>query len=273
MVSQTGSYTVTVYNEFGAGSPPSDPVDISVSESPVLDLINKSDATCNGETSGSIEVMASGGTSPYTYAWNTGQTGSTITDLGAGDYLVTATDANGCQDTLGASISEPPALVISETITHPTCEDSYDGVVEVSVTGGTPVYTIDWSNESTGNRTEKLGPGTVTVTVTDAAQCEETETYTLVPETDVCVTIYEIITPNADGSNDTWEITGIEFYPNATIEVYDRWGRRVYYSQRGYPEPWDGKKDGEVLPMDSYHYIIKLDKNKEPIIGNITIVK
>jgi len=234
--------------------------------------LSKSDASCNGETSGSLEVIASGGTSPYTYTWDNGQTGSVLVNIGAGTYLATATDANGCQDTLSESIQEPDALVITETITHPTCGDSYNGSVEVSISGGTPGYTILWSNGSTGERTEKLGPGMVDVQVTDANQCQVNESYNLIAVTDVCIVAYEIITPNNDGHNDTWEITGIEFYPNATVEVYDRWGRRVYYSD-GYPQPWNGTHDGKVLPMDSYHYIIKLNNGTDPIIGNITIVK
>jgi gliding motility-associated-like protein len=272
LVAVTGSYTVTVYNSSGAESPPSDPVDINVFENPVLNLSSKSDATCYGETSGSIEVIASGGTSPYTYTWDNGETGSGLTGIGAGTYLVTATDAYGCQDTLSESIGEPAALVINETITHPSCGDSYDGAVEVSISGGTPGYMISWSNGSTGERTEKLGPGTIDVDVTDENQCLANESYTLIAETDVCIVPYEIITPNSDGHNDTWEITGIEFYPNTTVDVYDRWGKRVYHSN-GYPQPWDGTHDGKVLPMDSYHYIINLNNGTDPIIGNITIVK
>jgi gliding motility-associated-like protein len=271
-VAEAGSYTVTVFNEFGGASTPSDPVEISVIGSPVLSLVNKTDVTCHGETSGAIEVAAAGGNMPYAYAWSNGQTGSGLTGIPAGSYLATVTDANGCQDTLTTLITEPAAIVISETITHPTCEDSRDGAVEVSVSGGTPGYTIAWSNTSTGNRTEDLPAGTVEVTVTDAVLCQATESYTLTPRNDLCFEIQEILTPNADGYNDTWEITGLEFYPQAVVEVFDRWGRRVY-RYPGNPWPWDGRYDGKALPMDSYHYIIKLDHTKDPIIGNITIVK
>ena len=117
-VTTTGSYTVTVYNEYGAQSPPSDPVEITVLGSPVLNLIGKEDVSCHGESSGSIEVVATGGTTPYAYNWNSGQTGSGLTGIGAGSYVVTATDANGCQDTLHIPIAEPEALEINETITH-----------------------------------------------------------------------------------------------------------------------------------------------------------
>ena len=272
IVTVTGSYTVTVYNEFGTQSVPSDPVDITVLEDPVLNLLSKSDILCNGETSGSIEVIATIGTSPYAYEWDSGQTGSGITNMGAGSYQVITTDANGCQDTLNETINEPNALVIDESITHPTCDESYDGEAEVSISGGTPGYTIQWSNGSTGERAEELGPGTINVEVTDENQCQVNESYSLNVINESCIEVFEIITPNGDGYNDTWVIEGIEIYPNATVQVYDRWGKRVYYSQ-GYPQQWDGIHEGKVLPMDSYHYIIDLKNNTPPIIGNITIVK
>lgn len=268
----TGNYTVMVANADGCYSLPSDPVDISIFEFPVLSLVSKSDAVCNGETSGSIEVISTAGLPPYSYEWNNGQTGSGISDIGAGSYLVTTTDANGCQDTLSESISEPTAIVIEESITHPTCDESYDGAVEVSVSGGTPGYAIEWSNESTGPISEKLGPGTIMVEVTDENQCQSNESYTLIAENEACITVFEIITPNGDGQNDTWIINGLDIYPKTTVQVFDRWGRKVYSSE-GYPQPWDGTQDGKVLPMDSYHYIINLNNDKDPIIGNITIVK
>jgi gliding motility-associated-like protein len=268
----SGTYTVTLFNEFGTQSAPSDPVDINLFDPPVLHLVSKTDAACNGETSGSIEVFAIEGTSPYAYQWESGQTGSSISNIGAGTYLVTATDANGCQDTLSETISEPTALTIDEGITHPTCADSYDGAVEITVSGGTPGYSIQWSNGSTGPITEKLDQGAISVEVRDENQCQANESYALLAKQELCITVYEVITPNGDGENDTWVIEGIELYPNAAIQVYDRWGRRVYYSN-GYPRPWDGTHDGKALPMDSYHYIINLNNDTAPVIGNITIVK
>jgi gliding motility-associated-like protein len=271
-VTVSGSYTVILYNEFGTPSIPSDPIDINVLEDPVLNLLSKSDILCNGETTGSIEVIATRGMSPYAYEWDSGQTGSGITNIAAGSYQVTATDANGCIDTLIETINEPEVLLIEESITRPACDESYDGAVEVSISGGTPGYIIQWSNGSTGERAEGLGPVTISVDVTDDNLCQIDKSYTLNVIRESCVKVYEIITPDGDGYNDTWVIEGIELYPDATVQVYDRWGKRVYYSQ-GYPQQWDGKHEGKVLPMGSYHYIINLNNDTAPIIGNITIVK
>jgi gliding motility-associated-like protein len=58
------------------------------------------------------------------------------------------------------------------------------------------------------------------------------------------------------------------------IEIYDRWGKRIYLSEPGYPVPWDGRSmHGVDMPMDSYHYIIKPGKGYEEVVGTITIVR
>jgi gliding motility-associated-like protein len=117
-----------------------------------------------------------------------------------------------------------------------------------------------------------LGPGTYDIEVTDQNQCIREESFTLNPQNDLCIVIPEIITPNSDGFNDSWRIPGIELYPGATVEVYDRWGKRVFYSS-DYDQPWDGTSGGELLPMASYHYVINLNNGSPALIGNITIMR
>jgi gliding motility-associated-like protein len=86
-------------------------------------------------------------------------------------------------------------------------------------------------------------------------------------------------TPNADGDNDVWNIVGIENYPNAEVEVFDRWGRRVFHSRRGYSTPWDGRhyQTGRELPTETYYYIIRLNDTgrriSTPLQGTITIIR
>lgn len=78
------------------------------------------------------------------------------------------------------------------------------------------------------------------------------------------------ITPNGDGINDTWDLFGIQDYPQATISIYDRWGQRVFNSV-GYKTPFDGKG----LPTATYYWIIQLsqlDGVSEPYTGFLTIV-
>jgi gliding motility-associated-like protein len=99
-----------------------------------------------------------------------------------------------------------------------------------------------------------------------------------------CLIIPTAFSPNGDGENEVWiigreESVGapaaeiISLYPDATVEIFDRWGRMVFRSDNGYSQPWDGTFNGKPLPMDSYHYVINLNNGTRTITGNVTIVK
>jgi len=79
-------------------------------------------------------------------------------------------------------------------------------------------------------------------------------------------------TPNGDGINDTWNIKYLEFYPNCTVEVYNRWGEKVY-SSIGYTVPWDGKYKGDNLPTGTYYYIINLKNGDKAVSGYVAIIR
>jgi gliding motility-associated-like protein len=84
------------------------------------------------------------------------------------------------------------------------------------------------------------------------------------------------ITPNGDGSNDVWMIDLINFYPNCEVEIYNRWGEKLFYS-RGYPdsERWDGTFNNKPLPTGTYYFVINLhdEFDSKPITGPITIMR
>lgn len=78
--------------------------------------------------------------------------------------------------------------------------------------------------------------------------------------------------PNGDGVNDTWNIKYLESYPGATVDVFNRYGQIVYRSL-GYARPWDGRVQGNPLPIGTYYYIINPKNSKPPITGSITIIR
>jgi gliding motility-associated-like protein len=271
-VSSSGSYTVRIFSDTGLPSELSDPVAVTVHPSPTASLIGKTDVECNGDLTGSAMVTASGGSEPYSWMWQDGQTAEEAVGLGAGDYIAKVWDAMQCQDTVRVKILEPEAIQILADTKDPYCSDAYDGSIEIIISGGTPPYFSMWSDGTTGEILEEIGPGNYSLEVTDGNQCTENAGYTLDSENENCITVPGIITPNNDGYNDTWRIPGIEYYPNSTVEIYDRWGKQIFFS-RGYDRPWDGIHDGKLLPMASYHYIINLGNGSPAIVGNITIVK
>jgi gliding motility-associated-like protein len=80
-------------------------------------------------------------------------------------------------------------------------------------------------------------------------------------------------TPNNDGLNDTWEIITFRRYPDATVDVYNRWGQRVYNSTGNNYKPWDGKFEGQLAQPGAYVYFIRLKKNSGILKGMLNIIE
>lgn len=137
-------------------------------------IITTTPASCNGATDGSASAGASGGTSPYTFAWPSGGTAALETNLGAGTYCVTVTDANGCTDTACAVVGEPAAVIASiATSNNVSCFGLSDGDATAAATGGSAPYSFAWSTAATTASINSLAAGTYSVTVTDANGCTD----------------------------------------------------------------------------------------------------
>ncbi|MFT5264582.1 MAG: hypothetical protein ACI8YQ_003328 [Polaribacter sp.] len=123
---------------------------------------------------GNIAVAISGGTAPYSYTWNTGDSLAILEDLPAGEYSLTTTDANGCillnsglavaqlVDTLEVSIAIDAEI---------SCFNIQDGVLAAEIMGGNFPYQYNWSNGITDSLNQNLGGGNYRVTVTDNYGC------------------------------------------------------------------------------------------------------
>jgi hypothetical protein len=129
---------------------------------------------CKGQSTGAISISVTGGTSPYAYAWNDGNTSQNRTGIAAGSYSVTVTDVNGCTYTLaGITITEPVASIsLSATTTDVNCFGGSTGsAINLSVSGGTAGYSYSWNNTETTQNLSNVPTGSYTVTVTDANNC------------------------------------------------------------------------------------------------------
>jgi hypothetical protein len=153
---------------------------ISASFSVLMTLSEShTNVSCNGGANGAINLTVNGGTGPFTYAWSNGATTEDISGLTAGPYSVTVTDANACTANLNASITEPPALLLTETHVNVTTCGGTNGSIDLTVAGGTPPYSYAWSNGPTTEDISGLGIGTYTVTVTDAHSCSDQKTVSI----------------------------------------------------------------------------------------------
>lgn len=171
-----GTYTVTVTDNNGCTQ-----VDSIALTQPAALTISSSftDVLCNGGTTGDAMVTVGGGTPSYTYAWSNGATSADNNGIGAGMYIATATDSNGCTITTTVTITEPTAISVSTTPSNPTSCANPDGMIDASVSGGTPGYTYSWSNSDTTQDISNLGGGAYQLTVTDANGCTSMTSVTL----------------------------------------------------------------------------------------------
>ncbi|MEM7105799.1 MAG: choice-of-anchor L domain-containing protein, partial [Bacteroidota bacterium] len=184
-----GTYTISVTDANGC-------LQIAqsiVSEPPALNIsISETDALCNGANDGTATVVVGGGTTPYTFFWNNGQTDDTAIDLIANNYEITVTDANGCTITAGTTVNEPTALSFTTSATSASCNGGTDGSATIVPSGGSGPYTFDWDanagNQSTSTAIN-LGLGSYDVSVTDANNCIISTTVNVIEEAAIDFTI------------------------------------------------------------------------------------
>jgi gliding motility-associated-like protein len=251
------------------------PVIVTVNPSPAATTVNVNVA-CSGGTTGSATVIATGGTGVYTYSWNTVpvQTTATATGLSAATYIVTVTDANLCSTNISSIITEPAAVSISSSKVDASCPGVNDGSIALTITGGTQPYNTIWSDGILTQDRQDIPEGTYSAVVTDKNACASSlDVIVNNAGSDKCIEIPDIITPNNDGFNDTWKIKNIDMFPNAEVYVYTRWGKLVFNSKNLAANPWNGTFKGELLPTDSYHYVLHLNDGSKPRTGVISIIR
>ena len=122
-----------------------------------------------GASVGDIDLTVTGGAAPYTYLWSNGATTQDLTNLSAGNYTVTVTDANGCSEPLSFMITQPSEVLIDCTSVGD--DGSNNGSINLTVSGGTTDYTYLWNNGATTQDLNNLAAGNYSVTVTDANGC------------------------------------------------------------------------------------------------------
>jgi gliding motility-associated-like protein len=234
-------------------------------------MIQGATASCGG-------IPATLNTSePYaTYNWSNGSQDPTIT-VGTGTYSVTVVDDNGCQGASASvnviSANDPVALFTSDNLPTVFPGTGIQYTNQSTIDGGT-ITGYSWFVDSTfaGNGTTAdyvfANPGqyNVTLTVTTSQGCTSTYTYvqTVIP-TEIIVP--NVFSPNGDGKNDVLEFSGVEYYPNSSLQVFNRWGNEVFASA-SYKNTWRAPDVSE----GTYYYVLKVSNGKE-YTGHVTLLR
>lgn len=268
-----GTYTCTVTDATGCTSAQ------TVAITQPLSALTVTDASSNGcGTNSAIgSVTAIGGTSPYTYAWSSGGSGATESNLATGTYSCIVSDANGCADTISVSvIANPnPTATVTASQTVPM-----GGSATISAGGGTNyAWTPTTDLSCTNCATPLADPAQTTmycVTVTDLNNCNDSACTFIYVNSD-CGEIFvpNAFSPNNDNSNDELCIYGNQCIKEMTFVIYDRWGEKVYESDNP-AACWNGTYKDKALNTGVYVYYLHgttyngdvLDKQ-----GNISLMR
>ncbi|MFN3402662.1 MAG: hypothetical protein ACK40G_01115 [Cytophagaceae bacterium] len=147
---------------------------------------NSLSVTLNPSTScqpnnASILTNVSGGTPPYSYLWNNGASTSTLSGLSSGVYSVQVKDANNCVSNTSVTIQQASSpLTVNKTVSEILCHGDNSGAINLTVSGGVSPYSYVWNNGSQSQNLSNLGPGTYSVTITDANQCQVSNSTVLI---------------------------------------------------------------------------------------------
>jgi gliding motility-associated-like protein len=185
-----GSYTITVTDQYGCLGQASYTI---TQPAAITGLTSFANPQCHAYSNGSASIGSlSGGSGAYHFAWSTSpvQNTASITGLVAGQYTVSVTDDSLCLVSYSVTLADPLAITFANTIiTNPTCAGDSNGTAQVVPQNGIGSYTYSWNIGQNTNPATGLYPGTFSVRVTDANGCSATTSVTLVPLTQLDVTL------------------------------------------------------------------------------------
>lgn len=134
---------------------------------------------CFGGTTSATGSVINGGTSPYSYSWSTGASGTIITNLTPGTYWLYVTDSHNCPDSTFVVITQPEVLMYNSNLSPTKCSRSCNGTSQVIPYGGTSPYNYIWSTGSISSSIYNLCEGVYNVTISDSKGCTTTESFNI----------------------------------------------------------------------------------------------
>ncbi len=255
--------------------------------------ISKTNSTC-GLINGSINLIMENGGAPFNFIWNNGSTNNNLTNIMAGSYYVTITDANGSSTDLGIYLGNFASPVLSENHINPDYSNA-NGHINLFATGGAFPYTYLWNNGSTNQDLHNITAGDYSVTVTDSNNCQSSLSVALTAiyydnsSTDTSINFIDMASVFVPAvlNNLFCNSKGISVFPNPAndfltvyseslnseckVEIYNYIGQKISTSILNFSD----KNENEISLAEwvSGFYIIKIVKNDFYYINSFYIVK
>lgn len=270
-----GDHIVYVRDNLGCESEWNIPFPESVRINTELDMAyctdNSSDASVNMLTVVVDETLVSLSDLDYSLDGVTFQLDNTFTNIPPGDHYVTVRHTNTCEVIVDFKVEQFDSLQLSIV-------DGNINEIIAAPYGGSGIYEYELrlENSSTSEfftNTDTFiiyESGNYTITVTDSNGCTAVAT-AFFEYIDVCIDNY--FTPNNDNRQDEWGPGCTAQYPNMTVAIFDRYGRKVYDLRVG--QTWDGTYKGKNLPSGDYWYVLKLNDQRDDreFVGHFTLYR
>ena len=186
-----------------------------------------------------------------TYQWSTNATTPEIEITEIGTYSVTVTAINGCTTTSTFNVIESEQATIEFT---ETVDFANPNNITVTISGiGNYMYILDHGVPQESNVFYNVTLGPHTIEVYDLNGCASAIKEIVVIDTPL------FFTPNQDGQNDYWHITGVNQLTGTIVHIYDRYGKLLKtlpHSSVG----WDGNYNGSPMPSNDYWFVANVVK-------------
>jgi gliding motility-associated-like protein len=274
-----GAYDVTVTDQNGCTATGQ----YSINAAPYFgaSIDSSRDVSCFGRSDGAIYSSPIGGTPPTSYLWSTGSKNKTLKGIVAGNYSVTLTDSKGCVADTTIAITEPVEIIATTTT---DLNLKYGEQTEIDVTvNPSGSYLYNWTPASSLSCSvceDPLASPTRTTTYTlivedNASGCLDTTRFVLKVDPSKYIYIPNVFTPNGDGRNDVYRVFTRGPVKYFSMEIFDRWGEKVFDGD-DLEKGWDGTFKGTPVQPGVYVYQVNITfldaevvKNK----GTITVFK
>ena len=221
---------------------------------PIPNVTNENVILCENGS-----VLLNAGIPNMSYNWSNGAITQTTSVSTPGTYTVNVTSPQNCSN---------QKTVTVEMYLNPVIDyiDVHQDQAVIYLTNPQPYYeySVDGIQYQSSNEFFNIPGGLQTAYVRDVALCNADS------ERFIVIFIPNFFTPNEDSYNDLWEIRGMSVYPNATVTIFNRFGKYIATLDNFGPS-WDGKYNGLPLPASDYWFVLRLDDELPEVRGHFTL--